>query len=362
MTTDRTRREVLRALGLAGAALLLPAWTRRVGAAAGERVRIGLRRASFSAWPVELAAASGGFRDAGLAVELSYFADELAAARALAGGALDAAVLPLPQFYAVHFGTADFAGGARPLATYQVALVNGASLVVPAASTVRYSRQFEGRVFGLTTRLSMQSLLLKIYLQQSGLDPARDVSWEVLDRETLKGRFLAGSVHAAALEEWLPSELVLARKARVMTPFHRLWLDYPAEVIAVGSDFAAGRADTLARLSQATLRAARELERGTFGGLPAGLAAPGKRAAWRVGMEASKAGFAPFPFLSAARLTMEEMKKGKAAPEDVDFKTVAEATCLTGLCREQMRAAGFAEVPGEDSREERLIGCCYTGF
>jgi ABC-type nitrate/sulfonate/bicarbonate transport system substrate-binding protein len=148
-----------------------------------------------------------------------------------------------------------------------------------------------------------------------------------------------------------------------MLPLHKLWIDHPSEVIAVGKDFADTRPDALLRLSRATVRAARELERRNYGSLKANYPpGSGKPAPWQIGMEASMAAFYPFPFLSAARVTLEEMKKLKAAPRDVDFKAVAEATFLTSLCRDQMKSAGFESVPPEDSREERMIGCCYTGF
>lgn len=358
-----SRRAFLKNLGVVGASLALSPWTRRAGAATGERVRIGLRRFSFSAWPVEFAAAGGLFREVGLLVEIVYFSDELAVARALAEGTVDAGVLTLPFFYAVHLGAADFLGKRRSLLTYQVALVNGSSLIVPKGSKVRYSRQFKDRTFGITTRFSMQALLLDIYLLQSGLVPGQDVKWKVAGSEILKKDFLAGKVDALALEEWLPSDLVRAGQARVMLPLHKLWIDHPSEVIAVGKDFGEKRSDALERLSRATLRAARELDRGNYGDLK-GSHPPGSRrsTAWQIGLETSRAGFYPFPFLSAARVTLEELKKLKEAPADVDFKAVAEATCLTSLCRDQMKSAGFDTIPQEDSRDERLIGCCYTGF
>ena len=65
-----SRRGFLKGLGVAGVALLLPQGTRRAGAATGEKVRIGLRKATFSSWPVEFAAAGGLFQEVGLQVEL----------------------------------------------------------------------------------------------------------------------------------------------------------------------------------------------------------------------------------------------------------------------------------------------------
>ncbi len=91
-----SRRDFLKSLGAVGAFLLLPLLTRRAGAAAGEPVRIGLRRASFSAWPVEFAAAGGFFDEVGLPVQLVYFPDEAAVARALSEGRVEVAVLTLP--------------------------------------------------------------------------------------------------------------------------------------------------------------------------------------------------------------------------------------------------------------------------
>ncbi len=241
--------------------------------------------------------------------------------------------------------------------------MNGSSLIVPKASRVRYSRQFKDKTFGITTHLCMQALLSDIYLLQSGLVPGQDVKWEVADRETLRKKLLAGQVGALAVEEWLPAELVRAGQARVMLPLHKLWMDHPSEVIALGKDFGERRPDALERLARATLRSARELDRGNYGPLknsyPPGT---GKPAAWQAGMESSRAGFYPFPFLSAAQVALEELKKRKLAPPDSDFKAVAMATCLTGFCRDQMKSAGFDTIPREDSRDERLIGCCYTGF
>jgi ABC-type nitrate/sulfonate/bicarbonate transport system substrate-binding protein len=361
--TGLSRRKFLGVLGVAGAATLLPLWTRRAGAAGEEPVRIGVRAASFSSWPVELAAAGGLFKDAGLPVEIATFADESDVARALAEGKVDAGVLPVPLFYAVHLGAGEFAGKGAALFTYQVSLVNGSTVVVPRGSAVRYSRQFEGSTFGITTHLGMQALLVDIYLMQSGLVPGQDVVWEVAGRDALRRKFLAGAVQALAVEEWLPAELVGAGEARVMVPLRKLWNEYPSDFIAVRKEFADRRADALERLAGATLRAARELERGSYGALKA--AHPpgsGKPAAWQAGMEASGAGFGPFPYLSAARVVLEELKKRKEAPPEVDFKAVAEATCLTTFCREKMKEAGFDAVPAEDSREERMIGCCYTSF
>jgi ABC-type nitrate/sulfonate/bicarbonate transport system substrate-binding protein len=295
---------------------------------------------------------SAGYLDAaGVGAEVTEVADEASAALALIRGDADVAVLPTPLFLAVHLGTSGLAPAPHPLATFQVALTNGSTLVVREGSGIEFSRQFAGKTVGIATPWSMPKLLTDIYLLQSGLTPGEDTRWEVLPRGEMGEALSSGRVDALAVEEWLPTELVRQGTARVMVQLHRLWQDHPAEVVAVSSRTAAERGEFVGRLAGALVRGAKDLE----GAPPAGATAVAREA-----HGASVAGHYPFPFHSAVRIILEELKKRGLTPLNVDFQEVAKTACLTALCRERMRDAGFRDIPPEDSRDERMIGCCYT--
>lgn len=348
--TQSDRRRVLRLLGAGAVALALPP-ARLWAAAPPDRVRVALRSDSFGSWPVLRAISGGHLRAAGVEAERIEAADEAAAALALIRGEADAAVLPTPLFLAVHLGTSGLSAEPHPLATFQVALTNGSTLAVREGGGIEFSRQFEGKTVGIATPWGMPKLLTDIYLLQSGLKPGQDTGWEVLPAAEREGALRAGRVDALAVEEWLPTELVRSGAGRVMVPLHKLWQDHPAEVVAVSGRFVAEKGELLARLAGALLRGARDLEGG-----------PGSEvgAAAAEGYAASRAGHFPFPFHSGVRIILEEMRKRALTPLNQDFQQVAREVCLTDLCRARMAQAGFREVPAEDSRDERMIGCCYT--
>ncbi len=341
-----TRREALGLLGLGGAVAVAP-WGLAWGAAP---LRLGVRPRSYSGWAVAHARDGGLWAASG--VEVRQGGD---GAEALARGELDLAVLPTPLALALHLGTGPFAGRPTPLVVGQVALTGGSTLVVRAASGIEFSRQFEGKTVGVTDELGMPRLLTDVYLLQSGLQPGQDTRWAAVAPEAVGEELRAGRVDAVAAEEWGPAEAVGAGDARLMLSLSRLWEEHPADVLVATRDAWRTRGPEVEACFRATVGAARALAEGAWAARAeaAGGAAP--RA-----FGESRAGFAPFPYLSAFRVILEEMKKRGWTPLNADLKAEAEALCLTGPCREWMAVAGFGEVPGEDSREERMIGCCYT--
>lgn len=356
-----TRRQVLSVLGAGAASLAL--WPGRLWvSASGTRVRLAVRPRSFSALPFWSAVEGKFLEDAGLAPELHEVEDESAAALALIRDEADVAVLPTPLFLAVHLGTSGLALEPHPLATFQVALTDGSTLVVREGGGIEFSRQLDGKTIGVTTPWGMPRLLADIYLLQSGLKPGEDTRWEVVTPGEAAEALHSGRVDALAAEEWLPAELVARGEARTMVSLRRLWQDHPAEVVAVSRRFAEAQPDVLARLAGATLRGAKALE---------GFGEEASEAAWAKWAGAgaalaarayreSGAGDFPFPFHSGLRIILEEMKKRRLTPLNLDYGEVVASLALTGLCREAMGRAGFPEIPGEDSRDERMMGCCYT--
>jgi hypothetical protein len=185
----------------------------------------------------------------------------------------------------------------------------------------------------------------------------------VLEKARMGEGLREGAVDAVAVEEWLPAELVQAGQGRVMVPLHKLWADHPADLVAASRDLGENRPDDLRRVAAATLRAARDLSKGRFDAVaPAATGAAGSSETWRGALETARPGFDPFPFLSGMRVILEEMKKRGQTPLNLDFKAIATETCLTDLTRTLMQEVGFEEVPATDSRDERMIGCCYTFF
>jgi ABC-type nitrate/sulfonate/bicarbonate transport system substrate-binding protein len=360
--TSLTRRQVLQALFWGGAAALMP-WKPGKALAGGDRVRFGLRRYSYSAWPVEYAVKAGFFREAGVEPELAYFPDEFSAARALADQKVDLAFLPVPLFYALHYGAGPFAGKPFPLVTCQAAPVNGATLVLPHDSTITFSRQFSGKAIGATTDYGMPYILMGIYMALGGLAPGDNVSWTIRPYPELRRLLKEGKIAALAMEEWFPAEMIGAGEAKMMMPLRKIWNDYPSEYLAMARRFHESRSLLVEKASLATLRGARALDTDGVSELrflyPEGKGTP---APWDEGLRLGETRFHPFPYLSAARVTLEEMRKRKQTPANADFQKASEETCLVSLSRRLMKEAGFKDVPAEDSRNEMMIGCCYTFF
>lgn len=355
------RRDVLRMLGAAAACLALPA--RPLGASApAHRIRLAVRRSSFSALPLWRAVSGGFFEDAGLTAEVRAVGDENAAALALIRGEADVAVLPTPLFLAVHLGTSGLAPSPHPLATFQVALTDGSTLIVREDSGIEFSRQLEGKTIGVATPWGMPKLLTEIYLLQSGLKPGEDTGWEVLAPAEMGQALRSGRVDALAAEEWLPADLVGRAEARALVSLRRLWPEHPAEVVAVSRRFAEEAPDLLARVALASLRVAKTEGAGEDEPASASFAAWAGADAARAAQahRSSGAGHYPFPFRNTVRIVLEELKKRRLAPPNLDHAQVVAAATLTGLCRDAMAQAGFAEIPRENSRPERLGWCCTT--
>ena len=329
-------------------------------------VRLGMVRLTDAA-PVVLAQASGLFAAEGLAVDITVEPSWANVADKLAWGLLDGAVMPPPLAIAMLLGLRAPAtdlvvpagislnGNAVTLASAIAAPILAGGRPEAAIAAARLKTAVErGPPLRLAVvhAFSTHDLLLRLFLEQGGIDPAQATITVVppadmpaaLAAKQIDG-FCAGAPWGAVAAEAGVGRMVAASSA--------IWPNHPEKCLAMRARWAEAHSDTLLRLLRALAHAGRRCDEAA--GAPA-LAALLARPEWvgvpaRLieaslpggdGQEVDRSAFAAHdamtPMPAHARWFAQQMARWRDLPPDAE--TRAAAMYLPSL-----HAAAASELP-----------------
>ncbi|GIL41340.1 CmpA/NrtA family ABC transporter substrate-binding protein [Roseiterribacter gracilis] len=221
--------------------------------ARGEPMRLGLLRLTDAA-PLIVAAERGLFADEGLTVALSIEPSWSNIADKLTWGALDGAVLLAPLAIAMALGAR---GVTADLAVPMTLSRNGVTLTQATGFDLdgAVARGARPRI-GIVHAFSTHHLLTRLYLKRRGIDPDKQIAWDVLPPARMVEALADRRIDAfAAGQPW--SEM--AARAGAGTTCMRsseVWPNHPEKLLAVSASLSDRDPMRLAALVRATLRAA----------------------------------------------------------------------------------------------------------
>jgi NitT/TauT family transport system substrate-binding protein len=223
MSSNPVSRKAALALLSAGAAAL----PLRAGAQTVATLRAGVEAAAETFAELQYGADAGIFARAGLNVEPSSFPTAGPIAAALAGGALDVGTVDVILLAnAVNRGV-PLVGIAGSGLFRSKEPTSG--LCVPAASTLRTAKQFEGSTIAVGTLSSLTSISLRMWLAQNGADPAK-VQFVEMKFAEMPAALQRGTVASAYMIEPIMTQNAAAVKL-VATPYSVIADTFPISVV-----------------------------------------------------------------------------------------------------------------------------------
>jgi NitT/TauT family transport system ATP-binding protein/nitrate/nitrite transport system substrate-binding protein len=240
------------------------------------RIRLGILRLTDAA-PLIVAHEFGFFADEGLEVSLSVEPSWANIADKVAYGLLDGAMMLPALALASSLG---LRGPGLPFVVPMSLSLNGNTVTfgtalaeevlgtsgLEGALTIgrRLKRALEEREevarFGVVHPFSSHNLLLRYWLTASGIDPDRDLAFDVIPParmvEALRSGRIVGFCAGAPWGEIARRSLL----GRTALPSAAIWRNHPEKIFAVGRRFAERHPVRLAALVRALLRAARHCD------------------------------------------------------------------------------------------------------
>ena len=351
------------------------------------QIRLGVLRLTDAA-PLIVAKEFGFFEEEGLEVSLSVEPSWANIADKVSYGLLDGAMMLPALALASSLG---LRGPGLPLAVPLSLSLNGNTVTLAsvladlvAAESCRGDAMAIGyRLraalaamesvprFGIVHPFSSHNLLLRYWLSASGIDPERDVAFDVIAParmvEALAGGrivgFCAGAPWGAVAEQ--------AGIGRTALPSSGIWSNHPEKVFAIGRRFADSQPVRLQALLRALLRAARHCDdpdnADAIASLIAGaryldVAPQAVRSSLPGGAGENRSIFfrnaATFPFLSHARWFLIELQRWGYLPLGIDMAAAARAVYRPDLYAVAAADLGLA-VPAEESKVEGAHGATW---
>lgn len=219
----------------------------------GEPIRLGVLRLTDAA-PLIVAAERGLFTDEGLTIALSIEPSWSNLADKLTWGALDGAVLLAPLAIAIALGAR---GVTADLAVPMTLSRNGVTATQATGFDLEgaVARGARPRV-GIVHAFSTHHFLTRLHLQRRGIDPDKQISWDVVPPARMVEALADRRIDAfAAGQPW--SEM--AARAGIGTTWMRssdVWANHPEKLLGMSNGLTERDPMRVAALVRALLRAA----------------------------------------------------------------------------------------------------------
>lgn len=348
-------------------------------------IRLGLLRLT-DAVPLIVAKEFGFFEDEGLEVSLSVEASWANIADKVSYGLLDGAIMLPPLALAASLGLRG--GPGLPLVVPMSLGLNGNTLTFatelaealcdPASTHAMaigarlrslLAVRPEGLRIAVVHPFSSHNLLLRYWLAANGIDPEREVSFDVIPParmvEALESGRIAGFCAGAPWGD-------VAERAgigRTLLASSAIWCNHPEKIFAVGQAFADRQPMRLAALVRALLRAAQHCDD------PANSAAIASLAAGRHYLDVEPRAVrsslpgtggpnesvffrfaATFPWRSHARWFLAEMTRWGYLPRELDSGRAAQS-----IYKPEIYAAAAADLGIPMPESDLKIEGCHEG-
>lgn len=233
-----------------------------------ETVRLGMVRLTDAA-PIVLAQVRGLFAAEGLAVTIAVEPSWANVADKLAWGLLDGAVLLPPLAIAIALG---LRGPATPLLVPAGISLNGNAVTLArriadpilaggplpsdeAAGRLRTVLAGERPRLAVVHAFSTHDLLLRLFLERGGIDPAADVEIVVVPPAEMVAVLAAGQIDGFCAGAPWGSVAAEQGVGRTIAVTSGVWPNHPEKCLAVHGGWAAAHPDAVLALTRAVLRA-----------------------------------------------------------------------------------------------------------
>jgi len=376
---DETRRAFLRAVGggtaLAALSALFPLGAAQALAAEGGPLEKTKLKVGFvpitCATPIIMAKPMGFYEKEGLNVEVIKTAGWALVRDKVLSAEYDASHMLSPMPIAASMGL-----GAQPNPTRVATIqnINGQAITMHIKhKDNRDPKNWKGMKFGIPFDYSMHNLLLRYYLAEHGIDPAKDVQLSVIAPPEMVANLRAGNIDGFLGPEPFNQRAVFEGVGFIQVLSKDLWDGHPCCTFAASEKFITEAPNTYAALfraiASATVYAHKPENRPAIieAIAPANyLNQPipvlqqvmtGKFAdgLGNVQNVPGRADFDPFPWQSMGVWILTQLKRWGYIKQDIDYQQIAEQIFLATEARERLKAMGI-EAPAENYKKHTIMG------
>lgn len=325
------------------------------------RIIIGIFSPSHCAAPLIFAEKKGYFKDEGLNVQLINYPTMLGLAKDLIAGKLDMGQLTVPLIFALHLG-ANPANVQQKLVMPMILGVHGSNLMISKDSAITRPSDFKGKTIATHTKLAVHYLLVRLYLQENGVDTENDVTMSIVNLNDLTTVLKRGELDAFMMPEPVNALAENTNEATTYILNQFIWRYHPCCGLTARKEYfdSQDRHKTFAiisAVSRASLYINKERNRQElvsvlmktsygFELLP--------RKVVNLALAYSRSSFYPFPYQSTAVLLLQLMREYKLL-SNPDISRTAKEVFLSDFMRESLSAIGN-KAPRKNYRPEIVMG------
>ena len=325
------------------------------------KLLIGIFSPSHCAAPLIFAEHKGYFSKAGVKVELVNYPTMVDLAKDLVAGVIDLGQLTVPLAFSINAGTNPFALSS-PLVIPMILGVHGSNLMIRKDSEISQPVDFKNKIIATHTKLTVHYLLVRLYLQRSGIDTEKDVTMSIVKLNELTKVLNQGSIDAFMMPEPINA---LAEETGQAHPYilnQFIWRHHPCCGLAARKEFFHSQdreqmLNLVSAITRASLYINKERNRDElvasltksaygFDQLP--------RKVIEMAFAFSRSSFYPFPYQSTAVLLLMMMQDFKLLPT-LDAKTTAAEVFQSDFMRECLARIG-KNAPRKNFRPEIVLG------
>jgi NitT/TauT family transport system substrate-binding protein len=303
---------------------------------------------------------SGLYQKNGVNVEIIYCKQMTEILTRLCSGDVKFAQLMSPMILKTHADPVQ--SKQMPLAVTQVLGTNGGILGISSQSQIKKIQDLSGKTIGVHSPLMVHNLIMQILLEKYGLTQ-NNVHIKTVPMHLIKESLLKGDIHGFIHPEPLPTLLESKAISRSLLMTRMFWRNHPCCLLACRKSFFEKNQQLTEDITRATATsclmlnniAMREEQikkiyamKTPFTKIPLNLL--------QKAFSPRRSDFFPFPFLSAAYIIIEQMKKAKLLPESTDVKATARDVFQSEFAMNILKQAASlvpgSKIPSAIEREE----------
>jgi hypothetical protein len=300
------------------------------------------------------------YKKNGVNVEIVYCKEMPEILKKLCAGEVEFAQLMSPMIFDKHSG--QMKATQTPLAVTQVLGTNGGVLGISTISKVNKIQDLEGKTIGVHSPLMVHHLIMRLLLEKYGLTK-KNIKIKTVPMHLIRQALVNFEIDGFINPEPLPSLLESQAISKSLLLTRMFWLNHPCCLLTCRQSFFENNQQLVEDITRATTTSCLMLDNIAMRKSQIEKIYTYKTPFNRIPLEKLLQAFAPrrsdfypFPFLSAAYVIVDQMKKAKLLPESIEVKATAREVIKSDFSMRIIKQAASlvpgTSIPSSTERDE----------
>jgi ABC-type nitrate/sulfonate/bicarbonate transport system substrate-binding protein len=328
--------------------------------ARSRHAKIAVYAPSHCSLPAVHAFHSHYYKKNGVNVEIVYCKEMPEILNKLCAGEVEFAQLMSPMILHMHSG--QMKAKKTSLAVTQVLGTNGGILGISTNSKISKIQDLAGKTIGVHSPLMVHHLIMRLLLEKYGLTQ-QNIQIKTVPMHLIREALLNGEIDAFINPEPLPTLLESQTVSRSLLLTRMFWLNHPCCLLTCRQSFFEKNQQMVEDITRATTTSCLMLDNIAMRKSQIEKIYAIKTPFNKIPLDKLQQAFAPrrsdfypFPFLSAAYVIIEQMKKARLLPESIDVKATARDVFKSDFSMRIIKQAASlvpgTSIPSSTKREE----------